>query len=164
MQRTAYLLLAMIFLNTAAIQAEPAAIAQGKTVKFDYTLTVDGQVVDTSVGKQPLEYIQGQQMLIPGLERQMEGMKAGDAKIIEVASAEGYGAPDPQAIVEVPKSKLTASDIEPQKGMMLQMRADDGRVMPGMIEEIKRDSLVVNFNHPLAGKDLTFDIKVIDVQ
>ncbi|MCG8571689.1 MAG: peptidylprolyl isomerase [Spirochaetes bacterium] len=137
-------------------------IKEGSKVKFDYTLTVEGEVVDTSVGKQPLEYTQGEGHIIPGLESQLAGMKIGDEKKVEVKAAEGYGERDPQAIQEVGKG-IFPDDFELKTGMMIPLQDNQGRQFSAMIHEIKDEAVVLDLKHPLAGKNLTFEVKIVSI-
>lgn len=137
-------------------------IGQGKTVKFNYKLTVDGAVVDSSEGKEPLEYVQGNNMLIPGLEVEMEGLKAGDKKTVEVTPKDGYGEFNEQMIVEIEKARL-GLDSDPQVGMGLQVTTPNGPIA-GVVKEIKSTTIVVDFNHPLSGKTLNFDVDIVEVK
>ncbi len=158
------LFLGMALLVTSSIYAEEAKVAQvaaGKTVKFDYTLTVDGKTVDSSEGAEPLQYVHGQSQIIPGLEKQMEGLKAGDEKEVDVKSDEAYGPVNPNAFVEVPKDKLPEGELKP--GLQLHSMDKSGQPIVATISEVKKDSVVMNLNHPLAGKDLHFKIKVVEV-
>jgi FKBP-type peptidyl-prolyl cis-trans isomerase 2 len=139
------------------------AIANGRQVLFDYTLTVDGKIVDSSKDRGPLKYTHGQGDLIPGLTRQLEGMKIGEEKSIVVAPEEAYGAVDPAAFKEVARTTLP-KNIDPQVGMFLQVQSPDGKVFPVRISELKKDSVMIDFNHPLAGKKLFFQVKVVSVQ
>jgi len=163
MKRAMVLALSFIFIAATQGFAAGGAIADGSKVKFNYTLYVNGQVADTSEGKTPLEYTQGAGMIIPGLESQLAGLKAGDVKTVIVDAASAYGPVNPEAIVEIPKENL-GEEIDPQVGMVLQMQTQDGQALNGMITEIKETTLVMNFNHPLAGQDLTFDVKIVEVQ
>ncbi len=138
-------------------------IQQGSKVKFDYTLVVEGQVVDTSKGKQPLEYVHGQGTIIPGLESQILGLKEGDEKKVVVGPEDAYGVIKSEAIVEVNKAQL-GSERQPQIGDHLQMKNTEGNTFNGVVKEIKDEIVVVDFNHPLAGKELIFDIKIVDIE
>ena len=151
--------------ETAAAQAPAAGktIAEGAKVKFEYSLVVDGKEVENSKDAGALEYTQGDGNMIPGLTKQMEGLKAGDEKTIVVSPEEGYGQPDPQAVQEVPKSAI-GPDINLEPGLLLQMNDPQGNTYPAIVKEIKDDKVVLDFNHPLAGKELTFQVKVVDVQ
>lgn len=145
------------------VKAEDQVIAKGKKVKFDYALTVDGQVADASEGRGPLEYVHGQEMIIKGLESQLEGMKVGDQKTVTVSAEEGYGPVDAEAILDLPKTSLDPA-IVPEKGVELQLQGKDGQIIPGIIEAVKEETVTVNFNHPLAGKELKFDVKIVGIE
>ena len=148
----------------AAEQAKKGvAVSAGKTVRVNYKVTVDGKVVDSSKGREPLEFKAGGGQIIPGFDKAVMGMKAGQKKSFKVSPEEGYGKEDPSAIQNVPKSQLPA-EIKPKAGMSLQARTKDGRQIPVRIIEVKKDVVVVNFNHPLAGKTLNFDVEVVDVK
>jgi FKBP-type peptidyl-prolyl cis-trans isomerase SlyD len=149
-----------IFISQA--HAGETVIHSGSKVGLDYVLTVEGKVVDSSQAKGPLEYTQGDGKLIPGLTKQLEGMKQGDEKIIEVKPEEAYGNPDPAGIKEIPLSSMPA-DIKPEVGLILQMQDKSGQSFPAKITEIKKDSIVIDLNHPLAGKTLTFKVKIVSI-
>ncbi|MCK5215411.1 MAG: hypothetical protein KAR05_08670 [Candidatus Omnitrophica bacterium] len=83
--------------------------------------------------------------------------------MVVVSPEEGYGPVDPRAVVEIPKTNL-APDMTPEKGMMLQMQTQNGQALPGIIEEVKAEVVVVNFNHPLAGEELKFDVKIAEIK
>ena len=134
-----------------------------KKTKFDYTLTVNNEVVETTTGKAPLEYTPGKGQLIPGLEKEMEGMKPGDTKIIVVKPEDGYGNPKADAIREFPLEKFPQG-MEPKVGMVFEMQDEGGNSYPATIKEIKDKVVVLDFNHPLAGKELTFDVKIVSVE
>jgi len=144
-------------------RGEEMAIKDGSKVFFDYTLTVDGEVVDSSEGREPLEYTQGQNQIVTGLEKALLGLKAGDEKTVTVSPEEGYGLIDPEALREVPKSSLPP-ELEPQVGMILGMQGPSGRPLPVKVSEIKEESVIMDFNHPLAGKELNFKVKVVSVE
>ena len=149
--------------NASAAKGDGQVIEKGRTVTFDYTLTVDGQVVDSSEGRQPLQYKHGEGKIIPGLSKRMEGLRKGDEKDIVVGSAEAYGQVDPSAFQEVPKSQMPAG-LEMNVGTQLQAKSQDGRTLLVTVSQIKKDSVVLNFNHPLAGKELHFHVKIVEIQ
>jgi len=138
-------------------------IQEGSKVAFDYTLTVDGEVVDSSDGKTPLQYVQGQGQIIPGLENELVGMQVGEEKEVKVSPQEGYGELDPDAFREMPKTSLPA-DMKAAEGMMLAMQGPGGQQIPVKVSEVKEDALVLDLNHPLAGKTLKFSVKVVSVE
>lgn len=140
-----------------------AVVADGKTVKVDYTLTVDGEVVDSSKGRQPLEFKEGSHQVIPGFEKAIMGMKVGQKKSFTVKPEEGYGQVNPKAFQEVPKSQLPAG-MTPKAGMKLLAEGKNGQKLPVVIKEVKKDTVIVDMNHPLAGKTLKFDVEVVDIK
>lgn len=142
--------------------AEPAAIHDGSKVSFDYVLVVEGKIADSSQTRGPLEYTQGDNTLIPGLTKQMQGMKPGEEKTIEVKPEEAYGNPDPEGIREIPLSSVP-KDMKPEVGMVLQMEDQARQTFPARIIELKKDSIVIDLNHPLSGKTLIFKVKVVSI-
>jgi FKBP-type peptidyl-prolyl cis-trans isomerase SlyD len=160
--------IALVTITVPARAAEKPAkgtalVADGKTVKVNYTLTVDGKVVDSSKGGQPLEFKEGAHQLIPGFERAVMGMKAGQKKSFKVKPEDGYGPVNPKAFQEVSRKQLPAN-IKPKAGMTLYAQGKDGQKLPVKIKEVKKDTVVVDFNHPLAGKTLNFDVEVVEVK
>jgi FKBP-type peptidyl-prolyl cis-trans isomerase 2 len=139
------------------------SIENGKKVKFHYTLTVDNQVVQTSEGQQPLAYTHGSGEIIPGLAVELEGMNEGEEKSVSVSAENAYGKVNPDAFKELPKSSLPEG-LEPKKDMTLQAHTPEGQEIPVRVSEIKEDSIVIDLNHPLAGKDLKFDVKVVSIE
>ena len=156
--------------GATALWAEPAkggaetpqTVQDGKAVQIDYTLRVDGEVVDTSEGRGPLRYVHGQGQLIPGLERQLVGLHAGDTRSVTVSPEEGYGAVDPEAFVDVSKEQL-AQDVTLEVGTALQGTSPDGKPFRAQVHEVDAESVTLDLNHPLAGKTLEFDITVVEV-
>ncbi|MDD5006166.1 MAG: peptidylprolyl isomerase [Candidatus Omnitrophica bacterium] len=161
------LFLALVFsLSTYITTAKGAeeVITKGKKVKFNYILTVDGKVFDSSEKTGgPLEYVQGDGSIIKGLERQLDGLKAGDKRTIIVSPDEAYGNVDPKAFKEVSKSELP-KELVPSVGQILQVRNAEGQAFNAVVSEIKENSVVLNFNHILAGKELKFEITILSVQ
>jgi len=151
--------LAGLLLWTTPSRAEPSlAVADGMKVTIEYTLTLpDKTVADSNVGQAPFAYTQGAHEIVEGLEKAMAGLKVGDKKHINVSAAQGYGAYDAKAKVSVDKTKVPA-DIK--TGQLL--RSADGR--PVTVEKVEEKTVVLDLNHPLAGKDLTFDVKVLNVE
>jgi FKBP-type peptidyl-prolyl cis-trans isomerase SlyD len=138
-------------------------VTEGKNVSLEYTLTLDDKsVVESNVGKQPLTYTHGTQQIIPGLEKALEGLAVGDTKEVTVAPADGYGEKDPEALQEVQKKLIPPDALV--VGARLQGKAPDGHMVYPRVAEIKDDTVVLDFNHPLAGKTLHFDVKILDIQ
>lgn len=150
-------------LTTGLVHAENTVVAAGKKIKFDYTLTVDKAVVETSQGKKPLEYNPGRGELIAGLEKAMLGMKVGESKTVIVKPEDGYGPVRPDAFRDFDRAKMP-KDVEPKVGMVLEMQDEKGTSFPASIAEIKDKTVKLNFNHPLAGKELKFDVKVVAIE
>ncbi len=137
-------------------------VSNGKQVALEYTLKLDDQsVVDTNVGGEPLKVTQGAHQLIPGLEKAIEGMALGEKKKVTVPPREAYGTVDPKAFQEVAKN-IVPTDSR-KVGTQLEGKTADGRIVYPRISEVKHDTVVLDFNHPLAGKTLYLDIKVLDV-
>lgn len=143
--------------------ADDPVVGPGKKVTFDYTLTVDKKEMESSRGRLPLSYVVGHRELIPGLESQMNGMHVNEEKVINVAAKDGYGEVDPRARKEFPVSSLPKG-AQPKVGLILRATAQDGSTYPAFISEVKGDKVVVDFNHPLAGKDLVFKVKVDKIE
>jgi FKBP-type peptidyl-prolyl cis-trans isomerase SlyD len=156
-------LAAGVLLSAGFAHAEDALVAIGKKVKFDYTLTVDDKLVETSKGKSPLEYNPGRGEIISGLEKELMGLKAGDAKTVVVKPEEGYGVLRADAFREFDRSQLPKG-MDPKVGMMLEMQDEKGTSFPAKLAEVKEKTVKLDFNHPLAGKTLTFDVKVVSVE
>jgi FKBP-type peptidyl-prolyl cis-trans isomerase 2 len=154
--------LAFVGLNLGA-WADDAVVGPGKKVTLDYTLTIDNKQVETSVGKTPLSYVVGSHQIIPGLESQLIGMHVNDEKNVNVAAKDAYGEVDPKAFKEFRVSALPQG-LEPKVGMVLQATAPDGSKFPAEVSAVKGDKVVLNFNHPLAGKDLTFKVKILKIE
>lgn len=131
-------------------------------VSLEYSLTVDGKMIESTEGREPLHYIHGTHQIIPGLERALAGMKVGESKSVTVTPEDGYGQRDPAKIVEVPKTQLP-SDIKPAVGMVLRGMNPDGRSVRVKIAEVKAESVMLDYNPALAGKTLTFQVKVVSV-
>jgi FKBP-type peptidyl-prolyl cis-trans isomerase SlyD len=139
-------------------------IANGTVVGIDYSLHLgDGQVVDASAPGDPLTYLHGEGQIVPGLESALEGLDVGESKKVVVAPAEGYGEHDPRGVQEVPRSAFPAG-FDPKVGMELTAEGQDGQPVPFSIREVRPDDVVIDLNHPLAGKTLHFDVTVREVR
>jgi len=138
-------------------------VENGRKVSFDYVLTVEGEIIDKSLPEQPFQYTHGEGQIIPGLAKGLEGMSVGEEKEIRIPPQEAYGLHDPQAFYEI-SSKSLPKDLKPQIGMYLQMRTPEGRTLPVRISEIKENTIVLDLNHPLAGKTLIFHVKIREIE
>ncbi len=139
-------------------------IANGSVVGIDYSLHLgDGEVVDASAPGDPLTYLHGEGQIVPGLESALEGLSAGETKQVVVAPAQGYGEHDPRGIQQVPKGAFPPG-FDPKVGMQLTAEGPNGDAVPFTIREVRADDVVIDLNHPLAGKTLHFAVKVRDVR
>lgn len=138
-------------------------IAARTVAAFHYTLTNDaGEVIDTSSGREPLHYLHGAGNIVPGLEKEMEGKRAGDTFDVVVAPGEGYGEHDDDMVQQVPRAAFQGvPDLE--VGMQFEARSPQG-AMPVTITAIDGDTVTVDGNHPLAGVTLHFAIEVTEVR
>lgn len=138
-------------------------IGQRTVASFHYTLTNDsGQVIDSSADREPLTYLHGAGNIVPGLEKEMDGRKAGDVFNVVVAPEEGYGMPNPMMIQVVPKDAFQGVDTL-EVGMEFQAQTPQGP-MSVAIAKIDGEEVTVDGNHPLAGQTLHFAIEVTDVR
>jgi FKBP-type peptidyl-prolyl cis-trans isomerase SlyD len=141
------------------------AVQDGLVVSLDYTLRLQGgQIVDSSSGKAPLEFLPGQGNIIPGLEQALYGMAIGEEKDVVVAPVDGYGERDPNALQIVPRNSFPA-DLELTVGRTLHMRdSNTQQVFQATVKEVHKDSAVLDFNHPLAGETLHFHVKIASLR
>jgi len=148
-----------IFGPTFSWAAGDPVVADGMTVSLEYTLTLtDRTKVDSNVGLAPVVFTQGSGHLVPGLEKALVGMKTGQTKRVEVPAELGYGAYNPDAQIRVPKQKVPPTV---KVGDVLTRPSDQ---KPLKVLEITADTVIMDANHPLAGKDLVFDIKILKVE
>lgn len=159
--------LALSFLGfvTAAVSGVGVAadgspvIGKGKKVAIEYTLTLDdGSTVQSNVGSTPLDYVAGEGQIIPGLETALDGKAARERVKVRIPAEQAYGLPDPQKMQEVPLDKIP--EDARQVGTLLGAQGFDG---PIRVAEVRPDVVVLDFNHPLAGKALTFDVLVLSI-
>lgn len=141
----------------------PDIVADDVVVSLDYKLTVDQEVVDSSEGDDPIEFLQGHGQIIPGLERALYGMKIGEEKTVTIQPTEGYGDIEKDAFIQIPRSEFPA-DIPAQVGISIQMQDEHGEILDARIFEVSDDTLTLDFNHPLAGKTLHFKVSVVDLR
>lgn len=135
----------------------------GDNVRIHYTGKLeDGTEFDSSSGRDPLEFKLGEGQIIPGLEKAVVGMDKGEDKTVTVEPEEAYGERQEQLVQEVPKNALP-DDIEPAVGMQLQSQTPDGQTMPLVVTEVSEEAITVDANHPLAGRTLNFEIKLVEI-
>lgn len=140
-------------------------VEDNKVVSLHYTLTSDeGEVLDSSEGGQPLEFVQGQGQIIPGLEKELYDMEVGEEKQVTVPPAEGYGERQPDQVQALPRDAFPP-DMDIEEGMAVQMRdSNTGQVYQAVVTDVEPETVQVDFNHPLAGENLNFEVKVADVR
>lgn len=135
-------------------------IETGKTVEFEYTLSLeDGSVVQSNAGGEPFQYVHGQNQILPALEAELQGLEVDDEKEIELAAKDAYGEVNPEAFQEVALEQIP----EAARQVGSELRAD-GFEGPIRVAEVRDETVVLNFNHPLAGEALTFNIKVLSIE
>jgi len=138
-------------------------VKKGDKVKLHYTGRLeDGKVFDSSKEREPIQFEAGAGEIIKGLDEAIIGMEPGEKKDISVASDNAYGNYDKKLLIDVPKDKLP-EDVKPEKGAILNLVDKQGRSIPSKVTEIKENSIQVDANHPLAGKDLDFEIEVVEI-
>jgi peptidylprolyl isomerase len=135
---------------------------KGDRVRVHYTGRLhSGEVFDSSRGKDPLEFEVGGGMMIAGFDKAVNGMQVGDQKTVEIPSAEAYGARREEMMIDIPRQQVPA-DINPQVGQQLALN-NGGQQVPVTITEVTDEKIVLDANHPLAGKDLVFDIELVEI-
>lgn len=138
-------------------------VGDGQVVSMEYTLRVDGQVLDTSEGREPLQYLHGAGNIISGLESQMTGMAVGESRDVIVAARDGYGETNPQAFMDVTRQDFPP-DIPLKVGLEMELSDRNGQPLYARVESMDGDMVRLNMNHPLAGKELHFNVKVVEVR
>jgi FKBP-type peptidyl-prolyl cis-trans isomerase 2 len=150
-----------IFLTKKGIMMSVAK--KGDKVKVHYTGRLnDGSEFDSSKGREPLEFEIGTQQVIPGFENAVVGMKAGETVTVEIPQDEAYGPIRDEMILKVEKEKLPP-DFKPEVGQQYQLPQDNGQNVIVTVTEVTDETIELDANHPLAGKDLTFDIELVEI-
>jgi len=136
---------------------------KGDKVKVHYTGKLnDGSVFDSSVDREPLEFEVGAGMMIAGFDNAVVGMKVGDKKTANITADEAYGQKNDEMIVEIPKTQLP-EDLTPEVGQQLGMQQPNGQSIPVVVTKVEDSTIEIDANHPLAGKDLVFDIELVEI-
>ncbi len=143
-------------------------ISDEKVVSLSYTLIVDGDVIETVKEEKPMQFIFGLGYLLPAFEEKIKGKKIGDDFNFTLSAQEGYGEVDPNAIVELSKD-LFKINGKIEEGLLVKdkiipMQDSEGHRMNGVVEEISENTVTMNFNHPLAGCELNFTGKVVEIR
>ena len=138
--------------------------SDGDTVRVHYTGTLeDGTTFDTSVGREPLEFTLGAGQMIPGFEKAVYGLKVEESKTVTIPAGEAYGPHRDDLIIVVEREQLPA-DLDPKVGQQLQMQQTDGRTAVVIVTDVSETTITVDANHPIAGKDLTFEIELVEIK
>jgi FKBP-type peptidyl-prolyl cis-trans isomerase SlyD len=138
-------------------------VEDGVVVSMEYTLHVDGELLDSSEGQGPLQFLVGYGNIISGLEEEMRGMKIGDSKDVVVQPKDGYGEFNEDAFMEVPRKDFP-KDMPLEVDAELTVRDDAGNARYARIDSVEDETVTLNFNHPLAGDELHFHVKVVDLR
>ncbi len=138
-------------------------IMDGIVVSLAYLLTVDGEEVDRATAESPLEYLHGADNIVPGLEQALEGRRVGERVSVSVPPELGYGAYDEEEIDEYDRDEIPDADqLEP--GTLIEVEDENGFIYEGIITEVTDSVVLVDFNHPLAGKTLHFDVEILSLR
>ena len=149
--------------GAAAKEAAPPVVADGRKVSIEYTLRLeDGKLVNTNVGGKPFVYEQGSGALLPGLEAAVLGMAVGESKQGTLVPEAAYGAVEKDFFAEVDASRIPESDRH--VGAQLEYRDDDGQPILVRVHELRGEKAVIDFNHPLAGYPIRYEVKVLSIE
>lgn len=144
--------------------SETETIQHGSEVLMHFTITLeDGTVADSTIGEEPLRFVMGDQTLIEGLELALYGLKAGDRQSLIIEPENAYGYPDPENVHAMSREDFPA-DMELESGVIVAFATPDGEEYPGMVREVGDKQVTVDFNHPLAGHEITFDVEILEVK
>lgn len=140
-------------------------VKKGDTIRVHYTgtLTQDGSLFDSSEGREPLEFTVGSGMVIFGFDQGVLEMKVGEKKQVNIPFMEAYGPVNEHMIIEFGNDQFPSDLGQPEVGMMLHLSDPDGNQLPVVITELKESTFVLDGNHALAGKDLTFDLELVEI-
>jgi len=156
-----------LFSPSAPIAAQSTkddkVVKDGAVVSFLYTLSgKDGKIIESNKGQEPMKYTQGARQIIPGLEKALAGMKVGEEKRVKVKPEDGYGPINEKAFQEFPKEKIPADGLK--VGAVVVARGPEGQTVPMRVHQINEKTVIIDMNHPMAGKALVFDVKILDIQ
>jgi FKBP-type peptidyl-prolyl cis-trans isomerase SlyD len=139
-------------------------ITKDRVVSIEYKLHLgDGKLIDESDPGDPLVYLHGYEEIVPGLENALAGKKAGDSLKVQVKPEDGYGEYDPDGVEEVPREEFPP-DMELEEGGVVTATDEDGDDVEFLVKKLNEKTVVVDFNHPLAGKTLHFEVSVREVR
>ncbi len=153
--------------KTPEVTMSKDAAKDGDTVHVHYKGTfADGQVFDSSEGREPLTFTLGEHRVVPGFENAIRGMKAGEKKQAILTPKDAYGDHNPMMVQEVPLDAVKAAGITPEKGMVLALShpSQPGMQLPAKIVDVTEKTVKLDLNHPLAGKELRFDVELVRIE
>jgi FKBP-type peptidyl-prolyl cis-trans isomerase 2 len=150
-----------MMLGFGSAVAEEMVVQEGKKVKMHYTMRVDGNVVDNTRETQPFEFVFGTKAILPAVEQNVTGLKAGDHKLFTLEPAEAFGEVDPKAVIEVPKARFAVDDLK--VGMVFGVPSAGPQPMRGVVKDIQGENVILDLNHPLAGKKVEFDVEILEI-
>lgn len=139
---------------------ELTQVADDLVITMDYTLTVDGEIVDSSEEDGPIQFLHGSGNIIPGLEAHLGGLAIGESLEVTVAATDGYGEFDSEQVVDIPLDEFP-EEICVEPGVELEMRDQDDNMLFARIISVGKSRAKLDFNHPLAGKELIFDVTIV---
>jgi len=143
--------------------SDEVAIYHGSEVVMHFTITLeDGTVAETSVGEEPLRFVMGDSTLVEGMELALFGLKAGDKQSLRIGPETAYGFPDPENVQAMDRADFP-EDMDLKPGLIVSFALPDGEEYPGMITEVGDNEVMVDFNHPLAGHEILFDVEILEV-
>ena len=143
---------------------EALTIGPGSEVLMHFTLSLpDGTVADSTREGEPLRFVMGDGTLIEGLELVLYGLKKGDRQCLSIEPRDAFGFPDEENIHTMPRSEFPA-DMQLEAGLIIGFTTPSGEEVPGAIQEVKDDEVVVDFNHPLAGNEIIFDVEILELK
>lgn len=143
--------------------SDPTVVAKDVVVSLAYKLTVDGEVLDEAGKDDAIQFLHGHRNIIPGLENELTGLKLGDSKKVSVKPEDGYGLTDSEEVEEISLEDFPEG-IVPEIGMELEVKDEDGNDLYGRVLAITEDTVTMDFNHPLAGKTLDFEVTVVGLR
>lgn len=145
-------------------ELEVLSIGPGCQVSMHFTLSLaDGTVADSSVGHDPISFILGDGSMIHGLEMALYGLKAGDQQCLSIEPRDAFGFPDPDNIHDMPREEFPA-DVDLKPGLIMSFSTPSGEEIPGAIMEVNEAMVKVDFNHPLAGHEIIFEVEILEIR
>lgn len=149
--------------RTSNVKQKNMEAKTGDKVRVHYTgRLIDGTIFDSSEGRDPLEFTVGAGQMIKGFDAGVQGMRVGDKKTLQIPAAEAYGERDEEAIIEFPAENVP-SDMKLEPGMQLSLRNQYGQPVPVVVLEIREEHIIMDANHSLAGKELVFDVELVEI-